>query len=107
MIGRVLGRFCFGLLMGTNLGIHVEWLPSKLNKITDDISREKLQENGAYNYSQLFIDHPCLSTCRQFQSSDTLLGMIWDVFRNKDLPDPLILRNLKPKTLGSFIRSRL
>lgn len=105
MLGRALGRLFCGLLMGTKLGIQAEWLPSALNKIADDISRLKKQGNGTYNYSQLFIDHPCLRTCRQFQPSDILLGMIWDVLRNNVLPDPLILRKLRPETLGSFISS--
>ena len=105
MIGRALGRFFCGLLMGTNLGIQAEWLSSEMNKIADDISRVKMQGDGTYEYSQLFADHPCLRNCRQFKPSDTLLGMIWGVLRNKDSPDPLILKNLKPETLGSFISS--
>ena len=105
MLGRALGRIFCGLLMSTKLGIQAEWLPSALNKIADDISRLKMQGDGTYKYSQLLIDHPCLRTCRQFQPSDTLLGMIWDVLRNSALPDPLILRKLKPETLGSFISS--
>ena len=61
--------------MGTQLGIQTEWIPTKLNVIADVISQLTL-ENGEYDYSQLLVDHPSLTTCRQFQPSDTLLVMI-------------------------------
>jgi len=92
--------------MGTQLGIQAEWLPSKLNKIADDISRLS-DDDGEYDYSQLLVDHPSLNKCRQFQPSDTLLGMIWDILRHKDSPDPLIVRELRPLALGSIISSGL
>ena len=106
LIGRELGKLFVGLLMGTQLGIQAEWLPSKLNKIADDISRLS-DDDGEYDYSQLLVDHPSLNKCRQFQPSDTLLGMIWDILRHKDSPDPLIVRELRPLALGSIISSGL
>ena len=104
LIGRALGRFFCGLLMSTNLGIQCEWLSTKLNKVADDISRLE-DEDGNYDYSQLLTDHPSLQNCRQFQPSDTLLTMIYDILLRNDSPDPLIIRQLKPQTLGSFISS--
>ena len=90
--------------MSTKIGIQAEWLPSELNKIADDISRLE-DEDGNYDYSRLLIDHPSLSSCRQFQPSDTLLSMIWDTVLKKDSPDPLTVRQLEPAALGSFISS--
>ena len=37
LIGRALGHLVLGLLMGTKVGIQVEWLPTHLNVIADDI----------------------------------------------------------------------
>ena len=91
--------------MSTKLGIQAEWLSSAANVVADDISRIKLDGDGTYNFSQLFVDHPALKPCRQFQPSDTLLGMLWDILLRNALPDPLMLRQLKPETLGSFISS--
>ena len=102
LIGRALGRLFVGLLMGTKLGIQAEWLPTDLNKIADDISRLK-GEGGDYDYSQLLIDHPSLRACRQFQPSDILLTKIWDVVLRNEVPDPLMIRELRPHALGSII----
>jgi hypothetical protein len=104
LIGRALGRFFCGLLMSTNLGIQAEWLSSESNKIADEISRVK-KRGGEYDFSQLLTNNPLLHTCRQFQPSDYLLGLLWDVLLKNGSPDPLILKNLKPETLGSFISS--
>ena len=66
LLGQALGQFFCGLLMNTNLGIQTEWLPSKLNKIADDISCVKLEGDGTYNFSQIFADHPSLKIYCQF-----------------------------------------
>ena len=102
MIGRNLAKIVIGLLMSTNLGIQAEWLSTKLNVIADDISRLE-DADGNYDYSQLIVDHPSLKTCRQFQPSPILLGMISDVLLNNASPDRLMIRRLKPHDLGSFI----
>lgn len=102
LIGRRLGRLFCGLLMSTPLGIQVEWLPTGANEIADSISRVK-RAGRDYDFSQLFADYPSLANCRQFQPSDFLLGMISDVLLRNASPEPLILRQLKPQTLGSFI----
>ena len=57
--------------------------------------------------TSLTIPHPSLNKCCQFQPSDTLLGMIWDILQHKDSPDPLIVRELRPLALGSIISSGL
>jgi len=84
------------------VGIQAEWLPTDLNKIADDISRLK-GEGGDYDYSQLLTDPPSLRACRQFQPSDILLTKIWDVVLRNEVPDPLMIRELRPHALGSII----
>ena len=105
LLGRNLALIFLGLLMGTNLGIQAEWLPTALNVIADDISR-LTDDNGYYDYAQLLTDHPALASCRKFQPSPTLLGMIWDVLQKNVSPDPLTVRKLSPLALGSLISSR-
>ena len=104
LLGRKLALLFLGLLMGTDLGIQAEWLPTALNVIADDISR-LTDERGYYDYAQLLTDHPSLASCRKFQPSPTLLGMIWDVLRKNVSPDPLTVRKLSPLTLGSVTSS--
>ena len=106
MIGRALGRIFLGLLMSTKLGIQAKWLETELNKLADDISRLKDDDHN-YDYSRLIIDHPCLANCRQFQPSNILLSMISEVLLNNASPDPLIVRKLEPRALGSHISSSL
>jgi len=87
--------------MSTDLGIQAEWLLTHMNTIADDISRLS-DENDDHNYSQLLIDHPSLINCRNFQPSDTLLGMIWDILLKNESSDPLIVRKLKLHALSSL-----
>ena len=99
--GRALGRIFIGLLLGSNLGIQTDWISTFDNKIADDISR-LCDENGNYDYSQLIHDHDSLTSCRQFQPSDSLLGMIWGALRTNVSPDPRMLAKLQPRALGSI-----
>ena len=90
--------------MGTKIGIQAKWLSTHANFIADDISRLKDADgNGDFDYAALKITYPCLKPCRQFQPSDTLLGMIWDILLRESCPDPLIVAQLKPHALGQFI----
>ena len=104
MLGRKLALVFLGLLMGTSLGVQAEWLPTALNVVADDISR-LTSDDGVYDYQRLLTDHPSLSSCRQFQPSPTLLGMIWGVLQSNDSPDPLIIKKLSPLALGSLTSS--
>ncbi len=88
--------------MSTQIGMSADWLPTEWNVIADDISRFKHKQAG-YDYSQLLCDHPSLKPCRHFQPSDLLLGKLWDILRNNDSLDLLILRKVEPRTLGSVI----
>ena len=95
-------RFFLGLLMGKKMGIQIKWLPTELNKLAGDISR-LVDENGDYDYdySRLIVDYPRFKNCRKFQPSDILLPLILDILLNNASPDPLILKELSPLSLGS------
>jgi hypothetical protein len=90
--------------MGTRLAIQAEWLPTSLNVVADDISRLKLGDPDTdIDYSVILQSHSVLQSCRNFQPSDSLLTMLWDLLLNSGSPDPLIVARLAPETLGSFI----
>ena len=90
--------------MNTKIGIQADWISTHLNFIADDISRLKQKDvDGNFDYKKLCLTYPILHDCRQFQPSDALLGMIWDVLLNNACPDPLVVRQLKPAALGQFI----
>ena len=104
MTGQRLGRLFVDLLMSTKIGVQAEWISTYLNFIADDISRLKTESaDGKFDYADLKITYPILESCRQFQPSDSLLGMIWDILLHKRSPDPLTVRQLKPRALGQFI----
>jgi len=104
LIGRRLGRLFVGMLMGTKIGVQAEWISTHLNFIADDISRlQDENEDGDFDYSQLIKTYPILRACRQFQPSDTLLGIIWEIVLNNASPDPLTIMQLEPAALGRII----
>ena len=104
LIGRRLARLLVGLLVGTKLGIQAEWISTFDNGLADEISRLTTPVNRLdFDYSTFLSSHPALTSCRLFQPSQFLLGMIWDVLLHKNSPDPLIVRHIEPKTLGHFI----
>jgi hypothetical protein len=104
LIGRRLGRLFVGMLMGTKIGVQAEWISTHLNFIADDISRlQDENEDGDFDYSQLIKTYPILRACRQFQPSDTLLGIIWEIVLNNASPDPLTIMQLEPAALGQII----
>ena len=76
-----------------------------INFIADDISRlqDENNEDGDFDYSQLIKTYPILRACRQFQPSDTLLGIIWEIVLNNASPDPLTIMQLEPAALGQII----
>jgi hypothetical protein len=102
LIGRALGRFFCGLIMGTALSLDADYISTHANVVADDISRLKRSFDGQYDHSKLLSDHPLLCPCRTFQPSKSLLTMLWDIMLNSVSPDPLIIRQLKPETLGSL-----
>ena len=101
MLGRKLALIFLRLLMGTNLDIQAEWLPTALNVAADDIYH--LTSNVViYDYLCLLTNHPSLSSCCQFQLSSTLLGLIWGVLWSNNSVDLLITKKLLLLVLGSL-----
>jgi len=93
------------MIMGTALGLDADYISTHANVVADDISHLKRSSDGQYDHSKLLTDHPLLCSCHTFQPSKSLLTMLWDIMLNSTSPDPLIIRQLKPETLGLFIFS--
>lgn len=104
LIGRALGRFLCGLLIGSNLGLSTTWLSTHDNEVADAISRHKrLSDDDSYDFSTLLTSYPLLNSCRRFQPTQLLLSMLWGILLNNDSPAVLMLSQLKPENLGSVI----
>ncbi len=103
LIGCALGRVFFGMIMGSTLGLNADYILTHANVVADDISHLKCSSDGQYDHSKLLSDYPLLCSCRTFQPSKSLLTMLWDIMLNSASPNPLIIRQLKPETLSSFI----
>ncbi len=105
LIGHALGRFFCGMIMGSALGLDADYILMHANVVPDGILRLKRLSDGEYDHSKLLSDYPLLCSCCTFQPSESLLMMLWDIMLNSASPDPLIIWQLKPETLGSFIFS--
>ena len=53
LIGRALGRFFFGMIMGSALGLDADYILTHENVVADDISRLKRSSDGQYDHSKL------------------------------------------------------
>jgi hypothetical protein len=73
-----------------------------LNVIAGELSRLKDDNDRDLYYEKLKETYPMLIPCRQFQPLTTLLTMMWDFLLDKSCPNRLILKELKPSTLGQF-----
>ena len=111
LIGRRLALVFMGLLLNSNLGIQAEYLNTHENFIADEISRlRRLTTKDSFNfdYAELLSTYPQqLTGCKQFFPSKLLLSTLYDVLLNNASPDPLIVRKLEPRALGSHISSSL
>ena len=104
IVGRRFSCLFVGLLMSTKKWTQAEWIATYLNFIANDISRLKTEsEDGEFDYAELKLTYPLPEPCRQFQPSDIILVMIWDILFHKSCPHSLSLRQSKPSALKQFI----
>jgi hypothetical protein len=105
LISYALGCFFCGMIMGSALGLDADNILMHANVVADNISHLKHSSDGQYDHSKLLSDYPLLCSYCTFQPSERLLTMLWDIMLNSASSYPLIIRQLKPETLGSFIFS--
>ena len=104
LIGRTVGRFFIGLLMGTSLGIQAQGDPSLVQLELDRMGAGSFHRLHAPDY---LTNCPHLKPCRLFQLSSTLRGTILEILLMSVWKDPLTVRKLQPQTHSSIIFSTL
>lgn len=112
-IGRRLGRFFCGLLMGSHVGINSKWISTTDNEIADEISRAKKTVDSTtttnhspdwqFDYSTLKQRFPQLKNCRVFQPAPELLSKIWEIVLTESFPDLKEIATLRRNGLGKLI----
>ena len=102
LAGRALGRLLVGLLMTTKLGIQAEW-DSKHDPEGSAQLTSHLETSNAHDFMESLNKVPPLLSCRKFQPSHTLLGMICKCIGNNVSPDVRTTRVLEPSALGQII----
>ena len=103
LLGRAVGRYLIGLLMGTQLGIQAQWDPASDQPELGAVKARCL--HSLSTSSDLLTACPSLKSCRVFKPSSTLVGTISDILLMSDWKDPLTVRKLEPRTHGSIISS--
>ena len=111
IIGRRLGRFFCGLLIGSNVGINSKWIDTKSNEIADTISRIREEKSSStrsptdhptVDYSALKQKYSALQHCCFFYPKPKLLSMIWDVVLMRKFPNLKEIRRLRQCGLGKL-----
>ena len=111
MIGRALGRFVCGFLIGSDVGVNAKWISTIENLIADKISRLKAlidtnpkssSSSPTYDYANLQQEHAELRVCAFFQPSHKLLSLIWEILLTQRCPDLSQILSLKPQDLGKL-----
>ena len=102
LAGRALGRLLVGLLMTTKLGIQAEWDSKHVPKGSAQLTSH-LETSNSHDFMELLNKVPPLLSCRKFQPSHTLLGMICKCIGNNVSPDVRTTRALEPGALGQII----
>ena len=102
MTGRALGRLFVGLLMGTKIGIQAACGPDSKTEGSASLCAAA-SGRDIFDFCDLIHNVPSLSSCRQFQPSRTLLGLISRTVSKSNSPGVLTTKGLKPPALGSII----
>ena len=117
MIGRWLGHFFCGLLVGSPLGINSQWISTHdHNELADTISRIKTGKvekksshypslDYSFDHSSLKQKYSELSACRFFQPAPELTSMIWAIVLNGKFPCLKEIASLSQNGLGKLITS--
>ena len=100
MIGRSLGRLQCSLMINSPVGLYIDHVTTKDNKIADRISRIKSETDVSSYYKSLVQDFPQLASCRRFHPSAELTSSIIALLLRKKSQDPLEVRGRILADLG-------
>jgi len=95
--------------MGSPVSINSKWISTDENKIADDISRIKKQNETnsipSFDYSSLTQMYPALKACSFFQIEPELLSLIWEIVLTKKWPELERVQMLRRRPLGRLTTS--
>jgi hypothetical protein len=103
--GRALGRLQCAHMINNPVGINVDYVNTKENKIADEISRIDRAVDAALFFQSLTQVYPQLSTCRRFHPSAELLSTITAALLYGALPNPIVLAQQLQNNPGNFTSS--
>ena len=103
--GRYLDRLQCADMINNPVGINVDYVNTKENIITDEISRVDHAVDTASFFQSLIQVYPQLSTCRRFHPSAELLSTITAALLYGALPNPIVLAQQLQNNPGNFTSS--
>ena len=89
--GHALGYIQAALMINNPVGINVDHVTSKDNKIADRISCILSEILLLTKMQKYYKDHPSLTYCQHFHPSAELISLILDTLSTKNFVDPLRL----------------
>ena len=87
--GRALGYVQAALMINNPVGINVDHVTSKDNKIADEISRIESELVLLTEMKKIYKDHPSLRSCQRFHPCAELKSLIMETLLAKKFIDPL------------------
>ena len=87
--GRALGYIQAALMINNPVGINVDHVTSKDNKIADEISRIESELVLLTEMQKIYKDHPSLRSCQRFHPCAELKSLIMETLLAKKFIDPL------------------
>lgn len=102
LMGRSLGRLLCALLINNPVGLSLARVSTHDNKIADEISRLKHEQDSLTFFASLAASHPQLRTCRRFHPNPELISAISAALLHGTTADPLALNKLLLCNPGKF-----
>ena len=92
MLGRLLGRLQYMLMLQNPVGLKVDCISTTDNVVSVRLSRIESETNLTCDFDSLCQDFPWLSCCRRFRPSADTISLILDILLQKKSINPLKLK---------------
>ena len=89
LAGRGLSRLQCAMMINNPVGINPSWVSTKVNVISDEISRMKKETNSVRDFAKIIQAYPELRGCKRFQPSAELISHITDAILQTKCIDPM------------------
>ena len=77
------------MMINNPVGINPSWVSTKVNVISDEISRMKKETNSVRDFVKIIQAYPELRGCKRFQPSAELISHIMDAILQTKCIDPM------------------